>query len=72
VIGTGRHAAFAHRRQVVVRQHDDPDVIPVVRLGIAGAGRADHADAAAGPELHIHDDDVVGNRIELLDGFGFR
>ena len=39
---------------------------------VARARLADHADAAAGAQLDVDHDDVVGNRVELLDGLGFR
>src|SRR5689334_13268160 len=49
VVGAGLHAALAHRRQVVVGEHDDPDVAAVlgILVLVPGAGLADHADAAA-------------------------
>src|SRR5690349_3961617 len=59
VIGAGGHAAFAHRGQVVVGQHDDPHVRPVTLVAVAGAGGANHADAAARAQLHVDHDGVV-------------
>ena len=44
--------------------------LPLPGVGVARAGFADHADAAAGPQLDVHDDGVVGNGIELLDRLG--
>src|SRR5687767_15402971 len=67
VIGPSLHAALAHRGQVVIRQHDDPYMATAV-LGVlvAGPGLADHADATAGTQLHVHHDDVVGHRVQFL------
>src|SRR6187401_3078811 len=61
MIGAGLHAALAHRRQVVVGQHDDPHVATVLDVLVAGPGLADHADAAAGAQFHVDHDGVVGD-----------
>src|SRR5688572_4048894 len=71
VVGARLHAALAHRRQVVVREHDDPDVPAVLRILVTGARLADHTDTAAGPQLDVYYNDVVGNRIEFFDRLGF-
>jgi hypothetical protein len=71
VVRASRHAALAHGRQIVVRQHDDPHVVAVTLFGIARARGANDTNATAGSKLHIDDDCVVGHRLEFLHGLGF-
>jgi hypothetical protein len=63
--------SLAHRRQVVVRQHDDPHVPAVLDVLVAGPSLADHADAAARPQFHVDHDGVIGDGVEFFDRLGF-